>query len=132
MRSFLIKSQKHLDRLPKMLAAAHDFDECALRVQISPAGKYRTPEQNRYLFGVIYPPILRHFQDVSEHGDRITIDMVHEAMKQIVLGGKTNFINGKIMVSSTSKMTPSAFNDYMDAVCAAAVEEGVFVEPGEW
>lgn len=85
--------------------------------------KHRSPSQNAYLWGVVYPAIVAVFR---EHGNNVDAEDVHDFLKDRVGKLKQHFItpDGEVLTGSgsTAKLTTAEFEAYLEKVRAWAAE----------
>lgn len=109
-----------------------------VRVRLIRPKLRRTPEQNAYLWGVVYPDILVGLRTLAESvGERAVFtdeDELHQAMKWAFLR-KTYVLPGAGNVEAmprSSMLSTGEFSEYVDKVKRWAGERGIYVRaPGE-
>lgn len=104
--------------------AVCDLPDGRYSVQIKKYRNTRTNNQNAYLWGVVYPAVLRGFIDMG--WDEITnVDMVHEIFKAKFLTTEAvNKHTGEVISFplSTAKMDTLQFATYVDQIADFARE----------
>lgn len=99
--------------------AIEAFEGKNVEVTIRRARKQRSNQQNRYLWGCVYPILQAGFKDI---GYRLSLDEVHGFVKDYFLNLGSSVIIDEIVipetgqvlkrVKSTSELTPTEFNEY--------------------
>lgn len=90
----------------------------------------RTNQQNRYLWGVVYPTFVEYRQ---EQGEEFTTEMAHvfftlKFLRKTVVNMSTGEILGTT-VPSTTKLNTSEFAEYIDKIVAWLADYGIVVPP---
>lgn len=112
--TFILKQNGHFDisSLNQWFWNAPDGN---YRVEITKIRRKRTLDQNGWLFGCIYPMLLKALNDAG--WEFVTVHQVHEFFKQQL--GKQQFVNkhtGEIvdLPCSTAEMDTVAFSTYCE------------------
>lgn len=117
----LIRISRFLERLGK---------DKRWRVSVEPYAKKRSDSANRYLWGVVYPTILR-----EAHLDGWQAEEVHEWCLGTVYGWETVEGLGRKRVRPirrSSKLTTTEFKDYVERVQQIFAEKGIYIpDPNE-
>lgn len=96
-----------------------------LRVILAEVKRTRSNNQNAYMWGVVYPPIVQMFR---EAGNNVDAEDVHSYLKEHV--GKLKQVlvspDGEVFtaVGSTAKLSTQEFEVYLEKVRAWAAEMG--------
>ena len=94
-----------------------------LRIKVCKYQKARSQNQNRYLWGVVYPAIVAVFR---EHGNNVDSEDVHSYCKEHVGKLKQVFVtpDGEVLTGpgSTAKLDTQQFEVYVEKVRAWAAE----------
>lgn len=101
------------------------FEGKRVEVVISKANKRKSNEQNRYLWGVVYPCALRGFQDAGHSG--LDVDDIHEYFKGQYLSKGKDISNPKtgetITVSKTTTiLSTTEMMDYINEIARFCAE----------
>ena len=105
-----------------------------VRVDIARWYKKRSPKQNSYLWGVVYPYIIRYIKDKT--GQTFTAEDLHERYKRKFLGYERCSMDGMqdlIRVKSSTELNTKEFSDdLVEHICREWAENGLYIPlPGE-
>lgn len=100
------------------------------RVTIKAYRRTRTSQQNRYLWGVVYPAFVQFRQ---EQGEEFDTAMAHDFFKlkflrQTVVNKETGEVLGTT-VPSTTKLNTAEMAEYIDKIVAWCADYGISVPP---
>lgn len=114
------KTMRFLDtELAKRMPSEFAGKRCWVYVR---AGNSRSQQQNRYLWGVVYPYIQRWF---AEHGQSVTIDALHEYLRAGLLS-YTFVLDGlepRKVARSTASLSVEEMAGYIDAISGWCVNK---------
>jgi hypothetical protein len=96
-----------------------------VEITIQKAKKSRSSNQNAYLWGIVYPCVVKGFEDVGELG--ITVDEVHTFLKdRFLTNGKSVIAPGTGEVfqlgNTTTTLSTSEMMDYIAQIQKFAAE----------
>ncbi len=103
--------------LRHLFAEFKSLDDGYYAISITKTRKTRTNEQNRWLWGCVYPMLLQGLLDAG--WEFTSVDQVHEFFKGLFAREKlVNFHTGEIIEipSSTKIMDTVTFSTYVDAL----------------
>jgi hypothetical protein len=104
------------------------MDGTRLVLTLKEQKRRRSLNQNAYLWGVVYPPIVAMFRDA---GNSVDADDVHSYLKEHVGKLKQVFVtaDGEVLTGSgsTAKLSTMEMEGYLERVRAWAAEHGVAV-----
>lgn len=93
----------------------------AVVVEVYPRKNFRTIDQNAFLWGWVYPPIVDHTGETAES--------LHEVFKQMFLPKKTITIRGNqylVPVSST-ELSKQEFSEFIERILTEAAEMNIVI-----
>jgi hypothetical protein len=112
--------RRELDDLVRALAGKR------IRIKLALYRKQRSTNQNAYLWGVVYPPIVAMFR---EAGNGVDAEDIHSYLKEHVGKLKQVFVtpDGEVLTGpgSTAKLSTVEMEVYLEKVRAWAAEHGV-------
>lgn len=108
-----------LDQRDRFLAYAHSFAGQRIEVTIRRRKEQRTSQQNRYLFGVVYP-VIAEFTGYE-------VEELHEALAMKFLRVEDCPITGAPRRKRTPKTNTQEFSDYVDQVIRFGVSLGCYI-----
>lgn len=102
--------------LTEFLCELAGYPPGTYQVTIYPVGDLRSSEQNRYLWGVVYPLLLEGLEDIGYA--YTTTQEVHEFCKRTFSDRYVNYHSGEIIdiPDSTKEMDRKTFATYLQVI----------------
>lgn len=102
------------------------------QVEIKPYRKIRTLQQNKYLWGVVYPTIRKFYAD--HEGKQYSDEGIHEHFKRLYCTYTVESTpSGDVkLYRSTTKLTPQEFSNLFENIFRDAAEAGIQIPPADF